>query len=115
MTEDRNRNAGKSKSADARTRTTSRDDGKFVRTAVVIPCQGSPGSVDLVDPDGQLLVRVNVSLLRQPDGETLIVDVIDVAERYVERKAIGFSRSERTTLDVPKGGTLVSVDFRRPA
>jgi hypothetical protein len=103
---------------DALTAVTVRDDGKFARTALVMPYSPNPGSVDLVDAEGQLLVRVNVVRSAQPDSEALIVDVIDVDDRFPQKRVYGFplggSQGRRTSLDVPEGGKLVSVNFRRP-
>jgi hypothetical protein len=96
------------------TAVTVHDDGKFARTALVMPYSPNPGSVDLVDAEGQLLARVNVVRFAQPDGEALIVDVIDAGERFPHKRAFGFAAGVRTTLEVPEGGKLVSVDFRRP-
>jgi hypothetical protein len=105
-----------SASKDATTHTSIHDDGKFRRTALVIVGRDT-GSVDVVMADGTRLCQINISFLPSPssDGrrEALIVDVIDVDNRYPERRALAFSNTERAVIDVPKGGTLVSVDFRK--
>lgn len=77
---------------------------------------GDTGSIDLVDAAGNFLVQVNISFLQtantKAEGETLIVDVIDVSKRYESRRVIVFSQTERKFVDFPPGGTLASVDFR---
>jgi hypothetical protein len=104
------------KSREAHTKTTTHDDGKFIRTAIV--CEGgNTGSIDLVTADGIRLGQINISFLPERSSvggepECLIVDVIDVDERYEKRRALAFSNKERKILDVPEGGKLVSVDFR---
>jgi hypothetical protein len=109
---------------DATTPTTTREDPEdgFIRTALIVandadPKHGETGSVDLVRIVKGKVVRVaqvNVSYLPNSDGEEcLIVDVIDVDDRYTERRMLSFSPSERKAEDVPKGGNLVSTDFRR--
>ena len=97
----------------AHTRTTTFDDGRFERTAIV--CEGgSTVSLDLVDSSGVRLAQVNVSY--QPDSEgfeVVIVDVIDVDKIYSHRRMHAFGPKGRKDEDVPEGGNLVSADFRR--
>jgi len=99
-------------SKESLTPTTTHDDGRFVRTAIVLDPSTGVSSVDLVTPDGVLLARVNFVPSRV-EGESLIVDVIDVSGRYETKRALTFSPTERRQVDVPEGGSLVSVDFRR--
>ncbi len=97
-------------SNDAQSKLTTHDDGKFVRTAIVI---GGTESIDLVAQDGTLLARINVVFLPNSEaGEHLIVDVIDVADRYKSRRMLAFSQTERVISVVPEGGKLVSADFQ---
>lgn len=107
----------------------------FERTALVIdlPSASQGGSVDIVtrDPrDGSLvrLCQINIGYghtlpfpddldgAKTYDAESyLIVDVIDVDDAWSKRRAMVFGVSAgRRVLDVPKGGNLVSTDFRRP-
>lgn len=76
----------------ATTATSTFDDGKFVRTSLLVG-EGS-GSVDLVcGKDGRTrLAQVNV--FYTSDG-TLMVDVIDVDGQFASHRAIGFSSGER--------------------
>ena len=100
-------------SSDAATATTTHDDGTFIRTALV--CDHHNGSVDLVAADGTRLAQVNIFYASNSDGhECLIVDVIDVDKRYSNLRALAFSNEKREIVNVPPGGNLVSVDFRRP-
>lgn len=101
-------------SVHATTKTTTYNDGKFVRTAIVVGGdEENTGSIDLVDADGARLAQVNISFLPDSDGlEVLIVDVIDVDNRYTNRRMLAFTSTERVIKDAP--GRLVSVDFRRP-
>jgi hypothetical protein len=97
------------KSLPAETQITTHDDGKFIRTALVIePKEGKSGSVDIVTKDGKRLCQIN--LFAYEDG-SLIVDVIDVDDRYKIRRALVFSDGERRSIDVGNGN-LVSVDFK---
>ena len=100
-------------SRDATTPTTTHDDGTFIRTALVV--SGDHGSIALVTADGTRGAQVNVFYeASNNDGEEcLMVDVIDVDNRYTERRALVFSPTERKSLDVPKGGNLVASHFAR--
>jgi uncharacterized protein YfaP (DUF2135 family) len=94
----------------ATTPTTTYDDGKFNRTAIVI----APGtaSIDLVTPDGKLLARMNI-VAPPSDDSALIVDVVDVEGRYNTKRALCFSQVDRSSCVAPKGARLISVDFRQ--
>ena len=88
----------------------------YERTAIVIN-EADAGSVDvLVRRDGRLVrvCQINAThFAATRDGEEhLIVDVIDVDDRYSQKRAMSFAPSERWSQDVPKGGNLVSTDFR---
>lgn len=100
----------------AKTKTTTRVDPRdsFERTAIVLDPNddGEAGSIDLVDSDGRRIAQLNITFSRSPE-EVLIVDVIDVDDRYRERRVLAFSQTERTCLSFPKGGTLASVDLRK--
>lgn len=82
----------------------------FKRSALVINDRRGGGSVDLVRADGVRLAQVNVFLCK--DG-TLMVDVIDVDDRYAVKRAISFSPAGRgpTFFEVPEGGSLVACHF----
>lgn len=104
--------AGATYPRDARTKTTEHIDDGFVRTALVIdPRDTECGSIDLVDLAGVFLARINIGICRdKEDGETLIVDTIDVAKRYTKHMACAFPNGMRTRID--GAGPLVSADFR---
>jgi len=109
-------------SKDATTKTTTRDDGAFTRTAIVMGADGKTGSLDVVDASGAFLARVN--LIWTPTTEldrdgsegraALIVDVIDEARRFTHHRALGFAKGQpHVEMSVPPGGRMVSVDFRK--
>ncbi len=106
----------KSESMPAPTHITTHDDGKFVRTAIVAEGRDT-GSLDVVNAAGERLCQINLSFLpatvERGGEETLIVDVIDVDQRYSARRVLAFSQTERKVLALPPGGRLASVDFRR--
>jgi len=104
----------KPESRNAKTPIRTHDDGTFIRTALLVK-GGDTGSVDLVLADGTRIAQINISFLPGDDRqrERLIVDVIDVEDRYRTRRMLAFSNSARKVEDVPEGGKLVSVDFRR--
>lgn len=96
-------------STDATTPTTTHDDGKFVRTALVVePHTDSRGSVAIVSPDGTRLALVNIFAM---ENGNLVVDVIDVDERFGKRAALTFIGGQRHSLDAAK---VISADFRDP-
>jgi hypothetical protein len=76
-------------SKDARTQVSTYDDGRFIRTALII--SGSEvGSIDLVNAEGVRLAQINISHLPNGHGnghgdECTIVDVIDMSDRYQTR------------------------------
>jgi hypothetical protein len=94
-------------SKDVHTPVTTHDDGTFIRTALVVrPGAEDEGSVAIVDPQGKRLALLN--LFAYENGN-LIVDVIDVDERFANRSALAFREGRRQALDAAK---VVSVDFR---
>jgi len=97
---------------------TDEKDG-FIRTALDVS-RPEHGSVDVIirAPGGsRRLCQINITVGRGLDPQ-LIVDVIDIDDVYTERCAFVFRGSTsrrgiaRKELKVPKGGKLVSVDFR---
>jgi hypothetical protein len=98
------------------TKTTTHDDGSFVRTALVIENDkyDNVGSIVLVNKSGKRIAMLNISYnaMSHKGEEYLIVDVIDVDRRFDNRRALGFSNTERTEMHAPKDGKLISVDFR---
>lgn len=90
---------------------TTYDDGRFIRTAVVAVEKGS--SFDLVDEDGKRLAVINAFVYRSDDGgevNHLILDVIDVDDRFALKFALLFNDGTREFL--PTNGNLVCADFR---
>lgn len=94
------------------------EDG-FRRTALDVS-RPEHGSLDVIirAPRGaRRLCQINITVGRGLDPQ-LIVDVIDVDEVYTERRAFVFAGPTsrkgiaRKELKAPKGGKLVSVDFR---
>lgn len=97
---------------DAQTAIGSYNDGKFVRTALVIDGTENTGSVDVLDKKGHRVAQLNIFV--GEDG-ALMVDVIDVENRYKVKRALAFAQGQRTSMTVPDGGNLVGVDFRKDA
>ena len=95
---------------DAQTSIGSYNDGKFVRTALVIDGTENTGSVDVLDKNGHRVAQLNVFV--SEDGG-LMVDVIDIEKRFAVKRALAFANGQRESMTVPEGGSLVGVDFRR--
>ena len=95
-------------SENAVTTTTTRDDGKYVRTALVLDDKGL--TFDLVRADGTFVSRVNVFSRFDDEGDWLAVDVIDVDDRFDNRRVLSFKDGVRNDLDT---GTVAAVDFRK--
>lgn len=95
----------------ALTKTTTHDDGMFVRTAIVLDASKNAecGSIDIVSPDGKRICQVNITLFS--DGN-LILDTIDTEKRWKKASAFLFSGGERVWHERKIPGSLVSADFR---
>ena len=96
---------------------TTHDDSLFVRTALVVDFGTEGGSFDLVDKEGRRLCQINAFALRGPEGvRQLMVDVIDVDERFPHRGVFVFPGSGKKTgtkqRKFLKAGTIVGADFR---
>jgi hypothetical protein len=97
---------------DAWTPVTKRDDGKYERTALILaPGDSNGGSVDVVNRDGELIVRLN--LFTNEDNSWFACDVIDIAERFTDRRAIVFTDGGGKRQSMNAGTTLVAADFRK--
>ena len=96
---------------DAQTPVTTFDDGQFVRTAIKLTDSDKIGSIDILDASGRRMVQINLITL-SAIGTGIIVDVINVDGRYKTGRALAFSQTDRKIVDVPKGGRLISCDFR---
>lgn len=97
---------------DATTPVTTRADGNFKRTAIVItPGDSEHGSIDIVGPHGELLARINTFAFRASSGEInrVIIDTIDAGERFEKHTAVTFEPKDGRKFT--KTGTLVSADF----
>jgi len=98
-------------SENAQTKITTHDDGKFERTAIVLDGDKAAGSVDVLDAEGKLLVRLNLFGKQSDDGTPwFAVDVIDIAERFTSRRGLIFN--DGCMADIEADGPLVAVDFR---
>lgn len=100
-------------SEDAQTPTTTYDDGNFVRTAIVVDRAG--GSFDLVAADGTRLAEINVFTYphQRPEdapADHVIVDVIDVDDKWTKRTALTFPDGQRQFHETHK---VTSVEFRK--
>lgn len=93
---------------DARTHVTTHDDGTFLRTA--IQPNGGPrsgqGSIDVLGHNGERLCQLNVFTY---ENGNVIVDTIDVDDRYEERNALTFRDGGREFLPTDK---VISADLR---
>lgn len=96
-------------SNDAQSKITTNDDGKHVRTALVIDSEQQGGSVDIVNRDGELLVRLN--MFTSLDNDWFAVDVIDIENKFSKHTALHFEDGMRHHMDC--GGKLIAADFRR--
>ena len=88
------------------------DDGRFVRTAIVLG-PSSHGTLDVLDADGRRVAQINVCCVREQGVETLVVDTIDVEKAWASARALAFG-SQRRECEAPGVTTIVSADFRRP-
>lgn len=93
-------------SNDAQTTTTTHDDGRHLRTALVADTGNDGGSIAIVDRNGTRLALINLFVY---DNGNLIVDVIDVDDRYNTRNALTFVDGHRQFLPASK---VISADFR---
>ena len=82
----------KKESKDAQTPTTTFDSDGFVRTAIRLKKLGECGSIDVLDHEGRRLAQLNLYVVE--DGETFMCDVIDVDERFKNRRAIIFRHQD---------------------
>lgn len=89
----------------ATTETATYDDGKYVRTAIVVPMEES-ASIDIVDEHGAHMARLNVFAYK----DAISVDVIDVYDNYNDRAALTFLEGVRHSL---KAGQIVCAWFVR--
>lgn len=78
------------------------DDGRFVRTAVVVPPEGA--SFDLVDEHGTRLAVVNCFVyyvgddLQNGEVRQVITDIIDIDQQFNEKRAMTFDQDKRQFL-----------------
>jgi hypothetical protein len=92
------------------TPTVERDDGQFVRTALVVEGSGA-GSFDLVDKNGTLLARVNAFVYREGAKlERVIVDVIDMDKTFTTHRVCTFPTPGQRQIQETGLGP-VSADF----
>lgn len=95
---------------------TTHDDGRNIRTALVIDASAEDqGSIALVRPDGTLLALVNVFHYPvfhkgQVAPEHVIIDVIDKDDAWPVRQTLTFVDGQRQFHDASK---VTSVDFRK--
>jgi UDP-glucose 4-epimerase len=96
-------------SKNAETRTTTFDDGTFLRTAIVVD-EAHVGSLDVVDKTGKRICQVNIFV--GEESGSLIVDVIDVERRFANKRALAFAGHDRRDMEAFDTSSLISVDFR---
>ena len=93
-------------SEEALTQTTVYDDGKFVRTAVIL---GEGGSIDVVNQEGKRIALLN--LFTNDDNSWFAIDVIDKDEIFTKHTALTFKDGNQQRIDDANG--LVAADFRK--
>lgn len=91
-------------SDDSRVGVTTNDDGKYIRTAVVLSHEENFASIDILDREGRLVCRLNIS---QYD-DSFNVDVIPVTQRNVLR-AMAMTKGTRVMNKRAPVGSLVSI------
>lgn len=101
-------------SENAETTHTTHDDGKFVRTALVLgessEIGGSGGgSISIVNDKGERIALLN--LFTNEDNSWFAVDVIDVDKKFDKHAALTFKDGLQQRLDNANG--LVAADFRK--
>lgn len=87
------------------------DDGKYIRTAIVVSPDGTGGSIDIVTPDGRRLGQINLFHGGEKDNP-LMVDVIDIDDLYKPARALTFDTDPKGKgRQCIEGGKLVGVHF----
>lgn len=92
-------------SDNAACKVTTYDDGKWVRTAIVVPENGV--SFDLVDSSGKRIAEINAFVY--DESTHLIVDVIDKDDLFDSNRALTFDNGERYSIPALH---IVSADFK---
>lgn len=100
--------AREAESKNAETPVTTHDDGKFVRTALVVGGENT-GSIDIVNTSGERIALLN--LFTNSDNTWFAVDVIDKDERFDRHAALTFKDGLQQRLDDANG--LIAADFRK--
>jgi hypothetical protein len=97
-------------SESAVTQTTTHDDGKFVRTAIILESgsEGKTGSIDVVNEKGERIALIN--LFTNDDNTWFAVDVVDKDKRFEQHTAITFHDGTQERIENANG--LVAADFR---
>ena len=89
------------------------DDGKFVRTAIVVPDDGV--SFDLVDTKGNRIAEINAfayyGFENLQEIDHVIVDVIDKDDLFGHNNAVVIADGKTRSFN--KAGRLISADFRK--
>lgn len=90
---------------------TEEDDGRFIRTAIVVPEKGA--SFSLVEEDGVRFALINAFVYYDDEGHLnhVIIDVIDNDNKFPKKFALTFDDGVRKFTDT--NGNLVSADFRK--
>lgn len=96
-------------SENAQTPTAEHDDGRWIRTAVVLVDEKNSGSIAVVNEKGERLALLNI--FTSDDNDWFAIDVIDIEQRYSNRRALVFNNGTRQDLQAPT--TLIGVDFRK--
>lgn len=106
-------------SKDEQSTVTQHDDGRFIRTAIVVTREpedsGGSASFDLVDELGNRIALINA--FAYPDDETgeikhVIVDVIDTDDNFPKKFALTFDNETRKFHHADTS-SLICADFRK--
>lgn len=90
------------------TEVSTHDDGRFVRTAIVVP---DSASFDLIDANGKRLALINVFHYEKAEGREVSIDVID-ADKNHEGKVEALTYSDGQRVFTGSSGNLVAALFR---
>jgi hypothetical protein len=93
----------------ALTPTALHDDGKFIRTSIVLTGGSNEGSISIVNQKGERVALLN--LFTNEDNSWFAVDVIDIDDKFDRHAALTFQDGQQQRLDNANG--LVAADFRK--
>lgn len=96
-------------SHDARALVSSNDDGRYIRTAIVLG-DNNGASVDVIDNQGKLVTRLNIAQF----ADSFNVDVIPITDRRALRAA-AWHQGDQVMNNAAPVGSLIAVIGNVPA